>query len=99
MSLESLHERLTALQETTSQLKQLVDRLAKLEFQPGSVPPETDEENSISGELSAEIGQLLRNGIDDQELLKEEVKFARPEGSDKARLQDGVDRAGVDLAR
>lgn len=99
MSLEGLQERLTALQETTTQLRELIDRLAHLEFQPGSVPQGTDEESSVSGELSAEIGQLLRNGLDEQELLKEEVKFVRPEGADKARLSDGVERLGVELIR
>lgn len=99
MSLEGLQERLTALQETTTQLRDLIDRLANLKFQPGAVPLGTDEESSVSGELSAEIGQILRSGLEEQELLREEVRYLRPEGHDKARLQDGVDRVGGDLAR
>ncbi|KND95098.1 hypothetical protein TOPH_00136 [Tolypocladium ophioglossoides CBS 100239] len=98
MSLEGLQERLTALQETTTQLRDLIDRLANLEFQPGAVPLGTEEESSVSGELSAEIGQILRSGLEEQELLREEVRYVRPEGHDKARLQDGVDRLGGELA-
>lgn len=99
MSFEGLQERLAALQETTSQLKGLIDRLATLKFQPGSVPLGAEEENSVSGELSAEIGQTLRGGLEDQELLLEEVKYVRPEGQDKTRLQDDVERVGKELIR
>ncbi len=99
MSLEGLQERLTALQETTSQLRDLIERLANLKFQPGSVPLGTDEEGSPSGELSAEIGQILRGGLEEQELLREEARFARPEGHDKARLTEGVERLGGELVR
>ncbi|OAA48652.1 Sec20 domain protein [Metarhizium rileyi] len=98
MSLAGLQERLTALQETTSQLRDLIERLAHLDFQPGSVPQGTDEESCVSGELSAEIGQLLRHGMDEQELLREEVKFVRPEGVEKKRLRDDAERIGAELA-
>ncbi|KJZ72589.1 hypothetical protein HIM_07948 [Hirsutella minnesotensis 3608] len=98
MSLHVLQQRLTALQETTAQLRELIDRLANLKFQPGSVPLDTEEENSPSGELSAEIGLVLRTGLEEQELLQEEVKYARPEGHDKARLQEGVERLGTQLS-
>ncbi|OAQ72403.1 Sec20 domain-containing protein [Pochonia chlamydosporia 170] len=98
MSIAALQERLTALQETTTQLRELIDRLAHLDFQPGSVPQGTDEESSVSGELSEEIGQLLRNGLDEQELLQEEVKFARPEGVEKTGLRESVDRLASELA-
>lgn len=99
MSFEGLQERLTALQESTSQLRELIDRLAHLEFQPGSVPLGTEEESSVSGELSAEIGQVLRTGIEDQELLHEEIHYLKPEGHDKARLRDGAERVGQELVR
>ena len=99
MSFEGLQERLAALQETTSQVRELIDRLAELKFQPGSVPLGADEEDSVSGELNAEIGQLLRSGLEDQELLQEEVKYLRPEGHDKERLQDSVSRVGHELSR
>lgn len=99
MSLEALQERLAALQETTSQLRELIDRLGSLKFQPGSVPLGTDEEDSVSGELSAEIGQMLRGGVEDQELLQEEVNYLRPEGQEKGRLKDGVEKVSQDLTR
>lgn len=97
MSFEGLQERLAALQETTSQLKDLIDRLANLRFQRGSVPLGTEEESSVSGELSAEIGQILRTGLEDQELLQEEAKYLRSEGHDKTRLKDAIERVGKEL--
>ncbi|OHE98911.1 hypothetical protein CORC01_05807 [Colletotrichum orchidophilum] len=99
MSFEGLQERLTALQETTTQLKELIDRLQNIEFQPGSVPlGGTDEENSVSAELSSEISQILREEEDELELLGEEVEDLRDgrPGSEvehtKTRLKDGVER-------
>jgi protein transport protein SEC20 len=38
VSFETLQERLAALQETTAQLQGLIERLATIKFQPGSVP-------------------------------------------------------------
>ncbi|KAG5959451.1 hypothetical protein E4U58_004973 [Claviceps cyperi] len=99
MSLRGLDERLTALQETTTQLRELIDRLAKLDFQPGAgLPLDMDDESSVSGELSAEIGQILRNGLEEQELLMEGIQFVRPEGAEKMRLREGVERLGSELA-
>ncbi|KAJ0313673.1 hypothetical protein COL516b_000614 [Colletotrichum fioriniae] len=105
MSFEGLQERLTALQETTTQLKELIDRLQNLKFQPGSVPlgsggtaAGADEENSVSAELSSEISQILREEEDELELLGEEVEDLRDgrPGSEvehtKTRLKDGVER-------
>ncbi|KAM0424690.1 hypothetical protein ACHAPT_009998 [Fusarium lateritium] len=98
MSFEGLQERLTALQETTTQLKELIDRLATLKFQPGSVPLATDEENSVSGELSAEITSTLRDGEEEYEILHEEVEFVRAAEHDRTRLRDGVEKIGKELA-
>ncbi|KAK1600377.1 uncharacterized protein LY79DRAFT_574702 [Colletotrichum navitas] len=103
MSFEGLQERLTALQETTAQLKELIDRLHNLKFQPGSVPLGIDEDNSVSAELSSEISQILREEEDDLELLREEVEDLRDgrPGSEaehtKTRLKDGVERLGQEL--
>ncbi|KAM5355830.1 hypothetical protein ACJ41O_002476 [Fusarium nematophilum] len=97
MSFESLQERLTALQETTAQLKELIHRLATLKFQPGSVPLATDEESSVCGELSAEITSTLRDGEEEHELLQEEVEFVRGAEHDKARLKEGVDKIRKEL--
>lgn len=103
MSFEALQERLSALQETTSQLKDLIDRLSNLKFQPGSVPLTTDDENNVAAELSTEINQILREEEEDLELLVEEIadlRAGRP-GSEtehaKARLKDGARRLEVEL--
>ncbi|KAL6867852.1 Sec20 domain-containing protein [Trichoderma novae-zelandiae] len=98
MSLESLQERLTALQETTAQLRDLIDRLANVEFAPGSVPLTIEEEGSVSGELSAEAGLMLRTGLEEQQLLCEEAKYLRRGGHEKERLEDGIERVGGELA-
>ncbi|OAQ98198.1 hypothetical protein LLEC1_02303 [Akanthomyces lecanii] len=99
MSFVGLQERLTALQASTAQLQELVDRLAHLKFQPGAVPLGTDEEDSVSGELSAEIAQILKANSEDQELLLEEANYLRPQGHEKERLVDGVVRVGSGLAK
>lgn len=106
MSFEALQERLAALQETTSQVRDLIDRLAALDFQPGSVPlplgngdgdGDGDDEN-VATELSAEINQILREEEEDLELLAEEVTDLRggKDGSEaarrKERLREGVMR-------
>ncbi|KAK0746116.1 hypothetical protein B0T18DRAFT_446710 [Schizothecium vesticola] len=102
-SFESLQERLAALQETTAQLKTLIDRLADLKFQPGSVPlpsPTDDADHqppNAATELAAEINQILRDEDDELELLREEITDLRAggrPGSDaehrKQRLREGV---------
>ncbi|RDA88202.1 hypothetical protein CP532_6794 [Ophiocordyceps camponoti-leonardi (nom. inval.)] len=96
MSLQGLHERLTALQETTTKLRDLIDRLARLDLPSSSSADAVAEEEG--GDLGAEIGQLLRSGLEEQELLWEDLKYARPEGHDKARLKEGTERLAVQLA-
>ncbi len=105
MSFEALQERLAALQDTTSQLKELIDRLATLKFEPGSLPLSSDDDNNIATELSGEINQILREEEDDLDLLREEVtdlRSGRP-GSEaehsKARLKDGAARLEKELKR
>ncbi|KAM3554487.1 hypothetical protein MY1884_006107 [Beauveria asiatica] len=102
MSSAGLQERLTALHDSTGQLRTLVDRLAHLTFQPGAVPSlvtEDDEDGGVLGELSAEIAQLLKAGAEEQELLREEANYVRPDGHEKERLVDGVVRVGAELAK
>ncbi|KAH6685386.1 hypothetical protein F5X68DRAFT_262639 [Plectosphaerella plurivora] len=102
MSFEGLQERLTALQETTTQLKELIARLQNLHFEPGSVPLGADEDN-VASELSTEIGQILREEEEELELLQEEVEDVRGgrPGSEaehtKVRLKDGVQRLKEEL--
>lgn len=111
MSFDALQERLDTLQETTSQVKDLIDRLAKLDFQPGSVPlpqggvADDDDDENVATELSAEINQTLREEEEELELLEEEAADLRggKEGSESARrkerLLEGVKRLDGDLKR
>lgn len=105
MSFEALQDRLQALQETTSQLQTLIDRLANLKIQPGSVPLSSTAEdgNNPASELGLEINQILREEEEDLELLIEEIadlRSGRP-GSEtehaKARLKDGTERLEAEL--
>ncbi|KAL5614475.1 hypothetical protein BROUX41_004580 [Berkeleyomyces rouxiae] len=89
MSTDGLQERVVALQDASAQLRELIDRLSRLKFEPGSVPLNVSEENSVSGELSAEISQILREEEDELEILSEEVEDL-PAAS-KSRLKDGVE--------
>lgn len=111
MSFEALQERLAALQETTSQVRDLIGRLAALDFQPGSVPlplgngdADGDDEN-VATELGAEINQILREEEEDLELLTEEVTDLRggKDGSEaarrKERLRESVGRLGEEVKR
>lgn len=107
MSFEALQERLTALQETTSQVKELINRLAQLDFQPGSAPllDNDDDEENVATELGAEINQILREEEEDLELLAEEVTDLRggKDGSEaarrKERLREGVARLQGEVKR
>ena len=102
MSFQSLNERLTALLDTTAQITELIQRLANLKFQPGSIPLE-GEEGDVSQELSSEISQTLREQDEDLEILTQEVKdfYAGRAGSERARqrerLEEGIERATSEL--
>ena len=74
MSFELISERLKALQESNTQLKELINRLATINFQPGSVPLGGDDEDNVMQELAAEIHQLIREEDEDFELLNEEIE-------------------------
>ncbi|KAI1075074.1 Sec20-domain-containing protein [Whalleya microplaca] len=110
MSLETLkkrftdlQDRLTILQDATSQLKELIDRLANFDFQPGSVPLGASEEDNVGSELSSEINQVLREQEEELELLQEEIIDVRPgkPGSElqheRDRLEDGAQRLKQEL--
>lgn len=109
MSFDALQERLTTLQETTSQVKDLIERLAKLNFQPGSVPlpqgGDAEDDENVATELSTEINQTLREEEEELELLEEEAMDLRggKEGSEparrKERLLEGVKRLDGELKR
>ncbi|KAK3995493.1 protein transport protein sec20 [Cladorrhinum sp. PSN332] len=99
-SFDTLQERLSALQETTNQLKELINRLATIEFQPGSVPLGSKEEDNVASELSAEIIQILREEEDELELLQEEIidlRTTKQTEQRKARLKEGASRLEAEL--
>ncbi|CAP60485.1 uncharacterized protein PODANS_1_7810 [Podospora anserina S mat+] len=105
-TIDTLSERLSALQETTAQLQELIHRLANLKFAPGSVPltAEGEEESdNVATELSAEISSILREEEEELELLQEEIidlRGGRP-GSEsehrKQRLKEGAQRLENEL--
>ncbi|RYP09242.1 hypothetical protein DL764_001428 [Monosporascus ibericus] len=100
---KDLQDRLTALQDATNQLRELIDRLANLNFQPGSVPLAAGEDDNVASELSTEVNQILREQEEDLELLQEEITDIRPgkPGSalqhDRERLKDGATRLAQEL--
>ncbi|KAK8056314.1 hypothetical protein PG993_001541 [Apiospora rasikravindrae] len=94
-----LHDRLTSLQDAMSQLRDLIERLANFDFQPGSVPLAAGDDDDVSAELSTEIIQIIREQNEDLELLQEDITSHRPpKQHDKARLTDGVERLLGELA-
>ncbi|TLD26983.1 hypothetical protein PspLS_04840 [Pyricularia sp. CBS 133598] len=110
MSLQTLQERLVQLQDTTSQIRTLIDRLGSLKLQPGSVPlgDESDScynDGNVVTELGVEITQGLRETEEDLDLLREEVADLKPgrDGSeaqkDRNRLRESADRLGAELKR
>lgn len=103
MSFQLISERLKTLQESNAQLKELIVRLATINFQPGSVPLASDEESGVLQELAAEIHQTIRDQDEDFEVLKEEVEELDEgkKGSDaedqKRQLQGAVMRGRREL--
>ncbi|KAK7970744.1 hypothetical protein PG996_000827 [Apiospora saccharicola] len=93
-----LHDRLTSLQDAMTQLRELIERLANFDFQPGSVPLAAGDDDDVSAELSTEIIQIIREQNEDLELLQEDITSHRPpKQHDKARLTDGVERLKGEL--
>ena len=72
MSFQVLSERLATLQETNQRLLELIQRLDKFSFQPGSIPFDNEDDNVII-ELSTEIQQTIKDQDEDFELLREEA--------------------------
>lgn len=70
---QALTTRLTALSEQNKSLSQLTQRLARLDFQPGSQPI-NGEEGDVRLELSAEIHETLKGIEEELELLQQEVQ-------------------------
>ena len=103
MSFEGLQERLKQLEDNAAQLKTLIQRLADLQFPPGSVPLSADADDNVATELGAEISQGLREEEEELELLREEITDLRPgkPGSqaehEKGRLWEGAARLEAEL--
>ncbi|KAF2186854.1 hypothetical protein K469DRAFT_662681 [Zopfia rhizophila CBS 207.26] len=70
---QTLATRLNTLSEENKAVLQLVQRLSKLDFQPGSVPLNS-EEGDARLELSAEIHESLRQLEEKLELLRQEIE-------------------------
>lgn len=104
MSFEGLQERLTVLQETTAQLRKLIDRLATIDSPEEDEHGQEDDSGSNSAEeLATEINQVLREQEEDLELLQEEItdlRSGRP-GSEaehrKTRLREWASRLEGEL--
>ena len=77
---QTLTTRLTALTESNKSVGQLIQRLAKLDFQPGSQPL-NGEEGDVRLELSAEIHESLKSIEEELELLRQEVEDLLQQGS------------------
>lgn len=70
---QALTTRLSALSEANKANGQLIQRLAKLDFQPGSQPL-NNEEGDVRLELSAEIHESLKQLEEELELLRQEIE-------------------------
>jgi protein transport protein SEC20 len=103
MSFEAVSQRLNELQETNRQLKELIERLATFKFQPGSIPLQNEEDDSVIGELKSEIRQIIREQFDDFALLREDVidlnrvKHSSQVQAQKGGLEQAVQRAENEL--
>lgn len=104
MSFEVVSERLRVLQESNTQLRDLIERLANLNFQPGSVPLDGDEDNA-KVELTSEIYQTIKDQEEDLTILQEDVidlDLGRSDGElqeQKALLDRAVKKSMEELKR
>lgn len=102
MSFQSLNAKLLALEEENVQIRALVDRLANLKFQPGSVPF-SDFDDNVKEELAGEIIQTIRDQEDDLDYLMEEVldlnegRYGSELELQRDVLHQGVQRAMAEL--
>jgi protein transport protein SEC20 len=104
-TLQSLNTRLNALSDNYKTTLQLINRLAKLHFQPGSTPLDDNSEGDVRVELSSDIHDSLKVLEEDLELLKQEVEdltagdsynYQRRRESDRERDRS---RLSVQVAR
>lgn len=98
---QTLAERLNYLSESHKAALQLIQRLSKLDFQPGATK---SEDGDARLELSAEIHASLNQLDEELELLRQEVQDVVQGGLATARRRDSVresekSRLAVLLAR
>jgi len=100
MSFESISERLIALQDSNAQLKELIDRLANIKFQPGSIPLDDDEDNVMT-ELTSEIQQTVRELEEDWEGIEEDILdlSGKGEEGERRRVWEGSVRRGMKMLK
>ena len=100
MSFESISERLTALQDSNAQLKELIDRLANIKFQPGSIPLDDDEDNVMT-ELTSEIQQTVRELEEDWEGIEEDILdlSGKGEEGERRRVWEGSVGRGMKMLK
>ncbi|KAG9242129.1 protein transport membrane glycoprotein-like protein Sec20 [Calycina marina] len=103
MSFAKISERLLMLQENNEQLRTLIDRLATITFQPGSIPLDDDEDN-VKTELISEITQtVIESKAEVEELQDRAERLKRLVGGDeetdreREEVQRGVQRAVAEL--
>ncbi|KAK1072836.1 Protein transport protein sec20 [Friedmanniomyces endolithicus] len=73
MTTTHLLEQLTQLSDSLKQTNTLITRLAKLSFQPGSEPLDTNDSNTVRIELAQDIHDALKQLEEDLELLKQDA--------------------------
>jgi protein transport protein SEC20 len=73
-TLHSLNTRLNTLSDSYKTTLQLINRLSKLHFQPGSTPLDDSAEGDVRVELSSDIHDSLKLLEEDLELLKQEIE-------------------------
>ncbi|KAF2141813.1 uncharacterized protein K452DRAFT_318753 [Aplosporella prunicola CBS 121167] len=104
---QALSTRLTQLSDANKQTVQLIQRLAKLQFQPGSTPLDAQDEGDVRVELGSEIHEGLKQQDEELEFLRQEVEeltassVKRKDNSErereKSRLNIQIARLGEDL--
>lgn len=101
MSFERISESLRELQESNAQLRDLIDRLATIKFQPGSLPLDNDDDNVLT-ELRTEIFDEIKEQGEKLEILNMDVEdlgdLRGEEAAEKKRRLEGrVERAAMEL--
>lgn len=103
-TVQTLTARLTTLSDSNKAVGQLIQRLAKLDFQPGSQPLNSTDEGDVRLELSAEIHESLKAIEEELELLRQEAEDITLQSASLGRRRDSFrdserSRLAVLLAR